>query len=70
MPDGGLLTIDMANAVIDPARAARYDVAPGDYVCLCVSDTGTGMTPEVSSRAFDPSSPPSRSARAPAWACR
>jgi PAS domain S-box-containing protein len=54
MPDGGLLCIDMANAVIDPARAARYDVAPGDYVCLCVSDTGTGMTPEVSSRAFDP----------------
>ncbi|MBD8545732.1 PAS domain-containing protein [Sphingomonas sp. CFBP 8760] len=54
MPDGGRLTIESANRWLD-ARAARdRDLEPGQYVSLCVSDTGTGMTPEVIAKAFDP----------------
>ncbi|MCK8784743.1 PAS domain S-box protein [Roseomonas sp. NAR14] len=55
MPEGGRLTIGTANLCLDsPAEAARRDMAPGCYVVLCVSDSGTGMTPEVAARAFDP----------------
>ena len=54
MPGGGHLTIETANKWMD-ARAARdRDLPPGQYVSLCVTDTGTGMTPEVIDRAFDP----------------
>ena len=54
MPEGGRLTIETANRWIDE-RAAQYrDLEPGQYVSLCVSDTGTGMTPEVIAKAFDP----------------
>jgi len=54
MPDGGRLTIESGNRWLD-ARAARdRDLEPGQYVSLCVSDTGTGMTPEVIAKAFDP----------------
>ena len=52
MPNGGRLTIQTANRTLD--AAASQDATPGDYVSLCVSDTGTGMTPEVIARAFDP----------------
>ncbi|WP_142848183.1 PAS domain-containing protein [Telmatospirillum sp. J64-1] len=55
MPDGGQLTIETGNAQLDDAFAARQrEVKPGEYVCLCVTDTGTGMTPDVMARAFDP----------------
>ncbi len=54
MPDGGLLTIETSNTRIDEESARRHDLAPGDYVVLAVTDTGTGMTPEVIARAFDP----------------
>jgi signal transduction histidine kinase/CheY-like chemotaxis protein len=57
-PDGtgvGKLTIETANAHLDDLyAAANADVKPGQYVLLCVSDTGAGMTPEVIERAFDP----------------
>ncbi len=54
MPDGGRLTMETANRWLD-ARAARdRDVTPGQYISLCVSDTGTGMTPAVIAKAFDP----------------
>ena len=55
MPGGGRLTIETCNAHLDSAYAARTrDVRPGQYVCICVTDTGTGMAPEVIDRAFDP----------------
>ncbi len=54
MPEGGRLTIETANRWIDARIGKERDLDPGQYVSLCVSDTGTGMTPEVISKAFDP----------------
>ncbi len=55
MPDGGKLTIETANAHLDDAYALRCPgTNPGQYVLIGVTDTGTGMTPEVIERAFDP----------------
>jgi signal transduction histidine kinase/DNA-binding response OmpR family regulator len=55
MPDGGKLTIEVANAFLDDDYASRHaEVASGQYVMIAVSDTGHGMAPEVVARAFDP----------------
>jgi signal transduction histidine kinase/ActR/RegA family two-component response regulator len=54
MPDGGRLTIETANKWLDPRAARERELSPGQYLSLCVTDTGTGMTPEVIKRAFDP----------------
>ena len=54
MPDGGRLTIETANKWLDDKAAADRELPPGQYVSLCVTDTGIGMTPEVAMRAFDP----------------
>ena len=54
MPDGGKLTIEAANVNLDDAYAMTAEVPPGQYVGVFVSDTRTGMTPEVILRAFDP----------------
>ena len=54
MPNGGRVTIETANRWMDQRAAAERDLAPGQYISLCVSDTGTGMTPEVIAHAFDP----------------
>ncbi|WP_114188895.1 PAS domain S-box protein [Microvirga aerophila] len=55
MPEGGKLTIETCNAHLDDAYiAAQRDVKPGQYVCICVTDTGTGMPQDVIERAFDP----------------
>jgi PAS domain S-box-containing protein len=54
MPDGGRLTIETANIFLDERAARERDTPPGQYVAVCVTDTGTGMTPEVAARAFDP----------------
>jgi CheY-like chemotaxis protein len=54
MPDGGTLTIGTTNMSLDRAQATVRDVPPGEYVCVTIGDTGTGMTPEVQARAFDP----------------
>nr|WP_257022346.1 PAS domain S-box protein [Pigmentiphaga litoralis] len=55
MPGGGTLTIETCNAHIDLAYSARLgNVRPGQYVCVCVTDTGTGMTKETIARAFEP----------------
>ena len=55
MPQGGELTINIENISLDEAYCKRYSYArPGDYVCLSVSDTGQGMTPETQEHIFEP----------------
>ncbi len=54
MPDGGRITIETANKWLDQAAAKARDLPPGQYISICVTDTGSGMTPEVIGRAFDP----------------
>jgi PAS domain S-box-containing protein len=54
MPDGGRLTIETENRWIDARSASVRDIEPGPYLTLSVSDTGTGMPPDVVARAFDP----------------
>jgi len=53
-PGGGRLTIETANTSLDERAARERELPPGQYVSLCVTDTGAGMTPEVMARAFDP----------------
>ncbi|WP_237182913.1 ATP-binding protein [Roseomonas marmotae] len=55
MPAGGRLVIGTGHASLTSAdTGASHENGPGDYATLCVSDTGTGMSPEVIARAFDP----------------
>lgn len=55
MPNGGKLVIETSNAVLEDAMAfSDGAVAPGNYVRMSVSDTGTGMTKDVLRRAFEP----------------
>jgi CheY-like chemotaxis protein len=55
MPDGGKLTIETSNADLDERYARSHaEVTPGQYAMISVSDTGTGMTPDVMAQAFDP----------------
>ena len=55
MPAGGRLTIECRNVQLDGIHGAQNsDAAPGDYVVLAVSDTGTGMSAEVQAHAFEP----------------
>ncbi|MBU6507313.1 MAG: CHASE domain-containing protein [Alphaproteobacteria bacterium] len=54
MPRGGRLTIQTTDVTLSVAAAEAADLAPGRYVMLAVSDTGTGMSPETVTRAFEP----------------
>jgi PAS domain S-box-containing protein len=54
MPDGGRITIETSNKDFDEGAAAERELQPGAYIALCVTDTGTGMTPDTMRRAFDP----------------
>src|SRR3546814_19629102 len=54
MPDGGKLTIEVANTHIDEDYATQEaEVSPGQYVLISVSDTGEGMDEEVLSHAIE-----------------
>ncbi len=54
MPDGGRVTIETANKWLDAQAARRHDMPEGQYLSLCVTDTGTGMSPELVARVFEP----------------
>ncbi|WP_375390465.1 PAS domain S-box protein [uncultured Sphingomonas sp.] len=54
MSGAGRITIETANRWLDDRAAKERDLSPGQYVSLCVTDTGTGMTPDVIAQAFDP----------------
>jgi CheY-like chemotaxis protein len=54
MPDGGRITIETGNRRIDRPQAEAQDMPEGEYLSLSVSDTGTGMPPDIVARAFDP----------------
>lgn len=55
MPDGGKLTIETANVYLDESyAAAQAEVVPGQYVAICVTDSGTGMSREIMTRVFEP----------------
>ena len=55
MPDGGKLTIEAANTYLDADYARSHpEVRPGQFVAICISDTGHGMPQDVIARAFEP----------------
>ncbi|MBB3904118.1 PAS domain-containing protein [Methylobacterium brachythecii] len=54
MPDGGRITIETANKWIDESGGRRHDMPPGQYLSVCVTDTGTGMAPDLVDKVFEP----------------
>ncbi len=54
MPEGGRITIETANTWVDDSTAKQREMPPGQYIAICVTDTGQGMTEDVIARAFDP----------------
>ena len=55
MPDGGKVTLEVANIFADEEYCRRNpEFSPGQYVLICVSDTGCGMPPDVVDHAFEP----------------
>jgi signal transduction histidine kinase/CheY-like chemotaxis protein len=55
MPEGGKLTIETANAYLDDAYCKQNpEIKPGQFVLIAITDTGTGMSPDIAARVFDP----------------
>ncbi|MGO8765963.1 MAG: PAS domain S-box protein [Limisphaerales bacterium] len=54
MPNGGSLTLTAENVCLPPVEAARHDVAPGNFVCITVADTGVGIPSETVEKIFQP----------------
>ena len=53
MPDGGQLAIDARNVELEPGEEPD-SLEPGQYLRLCVVDTGAGMPPQLAARIFEP----------------
>jgi len=54
MPSGGRITIETANRWIDDIAGRTHELKPGQFLSICVTDTGTGMDPQVAERVFEP----------------
>ncbi len=55
MPRGGSLKITTENTIIDKAFASRYpELIPGDYILICITDTGVGISKNIIDSIFDP----------------
>jgi len=54
MPDGGRITVETANKWLDERAAQQLQIPEGQYLSLCVTDTGIGMDPELIARVFEP----------------
>jgi CheY-like chemotaxis protein len=54
MPDGGRITLETSNQWLDAEAASTNELPEGQYLCLCVRDTGIGMSPEVMAHVFEP----------------
>jgi PAS domain S-box-containing protein len=54
MPDGGTITIEASNRSIEAGDRGFGELEPGDYVMLSISDTGTGMSPDILARVAEP----------------
>ncbi|MGE3477098.1 MAG: ATP-binding protein [Rhodospirillaceae bacterium] len=54
MGDGGKLTVETSNAAIADAYGRQHGIEPGQYVAICVTDTGAGIAPDVVDKVFDP----------------
>ena len=54
MPDGGELLIETKNIQLNRDEASLYDIYPGNYVMLTITDTGSGMSADVKQKIFDP----------------
>ena len=54
MPEGGRIPVETANRWLDDRAARERDLPHGQYLSLCVTDTGSGMTADVIAKAFDP----------------
>jgi CheY-like chemotaxis protein len=55
MPNGGKLTIEAANTYLDAAYCqAIPELSPGQFVVICITDTGEGMDRDIANRAFEP----------------
>jgi PAS domain S-box-containing protein len=54
MPDGGRITIETANKWLDDRGSRERELTPGQYISICVTDTGSGIPSEIADRIFDP----------------
>lgn len=54
MPDGGRITLKTANHWVEGEEASALQIPEGQYLCLSVSDTGTGIPPEIMAHVFEP----------------
>ncbi|MBU0565772.1 MAG: response regulator [Gammaproteobacteria bacterium] len=54
MPDGGTLRIETQRRALPPEQASQHAVQPGDYLCICVIDSGVGIPARLVDKVFEP----------------